>query len=376
MEKSVTTVGEQVLVGRKISDVVENTPAYEKLIKDVFDRVLVGYSVQNVRITSGPDTRIEVTIAPWGDVVKDVKLELDLSGISPGAAALVQQEMGDMRGKIGEVLIGMPVDSVDWVGGISKTVMRDLLAAQLPEFQSNLDITAGTTTTVRISLMPSGPTIQDVKVVMRSGSIPNFLLLNVRSKVEEAALSLRGLPVHFVERHRNYFSKELEQVAGGQPAIERYGLKLNTTINADTESTVIISAETTKFNIWLEGYLDLGRNTDETSAKLHVGKYVSSRDELFLETTFNPGSVTWQFMPGWGHRFAQKTEFGIKYNVNDERDLLYLKQDLGRNWSIRLERTPANGYNELGVRYKLHDFLSAEYVFTSNEKWLRLVGNL
>lgn len=376
MERSVATVGDQLLTGRKAADVADGKAAYEKLIREIFDRVLVGYAVQEVRITPGATTHIAVRILPWGDVVRSVVLETDLGGISPQFANLFRQDMGDIEDKISQVLVGLPVDSVDWAGGLSKTVIRELLAAQLPEFRANLEIVAGTTTMVKLSLAPTGQLVNDVRVTLRSRTIPNFLLLDARPAVEDAAAPLRGLPVAFVERHHSYFRDMLTNVAASQPAAKRYGLRLASTLRPGVATDLEISAETTKYNVSLEGYLDMGRREDDISVRLHVGKYIGRQDEVFLETTFIPTSVTWEFVPGWGHRLGAHTETGAKYNLSSEQSIIWLKQELDDRWSLRLERTPSRRFNEVALRYKIHEFLSAEYIVTTDNRWLRLVGNL
>lgn len=376
MEQSVLTVADHVLAGRKVSDVADGKGSYEKLIKEVFDRVLVGYSVQEVAIAPGTVTQVTVRILPWGDVVRRVAVEVDLAGLSPQLAELVKGDLGDVEEKVSQVLVGLPVDSVDWAGGVSKSVIRELLAAQLPEFRANLEIVPGPVTTVRLSLAPIGPLVQDVRVTLRSRTIPNFLLLEARPVVEESAAVLRGLPVAFVERHGGYFRERLTKVAAAQPVTGRYGLTLASTLRPGADTELAISAETTKYNVALEGFLDFGRAQNNTSARLHAGAFISKRDEFFMEVTFVPSSVSWQFVPGWGHRLGAGTELGAKYDLKNEEGLFWLRQELGGNWSLRLERTPVRGANELAVRYKLHDFLSAEYIFTTNERWLRLVGNL
>lgn len=376
IEQSVATVGEHVLAGRKIAEVESSRGTYEKVIKEVFDRVLVGYSVQEVTVTPGETTHIAVRLAPWGDIVRRVVLETDMGGMAPAAAELVRQDMGDIEGKIGQVLIGMPVDSVDWAGSVSKSVIREILAAQLPEFRANLEIIGGTVTTVKLSLTPIGPLVQDARVTLRSKTIPNFLLLEARPAVEEAAQVMRGLPVAFVERHSDYFRQLVTKVAVAQPMVRRYSLSLVSNLKPGVDSEFVISAETTKYNVALEGYLDMGHRTDNTSARLHVGSYLGKKDELFAEVTFIPSTMSWQFAPGFGHRLGSQYEVGFKYDLNDKKSIIWLKQELGGNWSLRLERTPVSGYNEFAVRYKLHDFLSVEYIFTTRDHWLRLVGNL
>lgn len=376
MEQSVATVGEHVLAGRKLAEVESGRGNYEKVIKEVFDRVLVGYSVQEVTITPGETTNIAVRLAPWGDIVRRVVLETDMGIVAPPVTELVRQDMGDIEGKIGQVLIGMPVESVDWASSVSKSVIREILAAQLPEFRANLEINAGAVTTVKLSLTPIGPLVQDARVTLRSRTIPNFLLLEARPVVEEAAQVMRGLPVAFVERHSDYFRQSITGVAMAQPMVSRYSLNLTSNLKPGVDSELAIYAETAKYKVALEGYLDMGRKTDNTSARLHVGTYLGKKDELFAEITFIPGTMTWIFAPGFGHRLGPQTEAGYKYNFSDKAGLIWLKQELGGNWSLRLERTPLSGNNEFAIRYKLHEFLTAEYIFTTNDHWLRLVGNL
>jgi hypothetical protein len=280
MEQSIVTVGDHVLTGRKVAEVESGKASYEKLIKEIFDRVLVGYSVQEVNITPGTTSHIAVRIQPWGDIVRNVTVETDLGGVSPQLAALFKRDMGDIEGKVSEVLVGMPVESVDWAGGVTKTVIREYLAGQLPEYRTNVEINAGQTTTVKLALVPSGPVVKDVRVTLRSQSIPNFLLIEARSPVEEAGYPLRGLPVAFIERHSDYFKDMLLKVAAAQPVTERYGLKLSSALRVGATTELEISAETTRYNVALEGYLDMGRNEkNDTSARLHVGLYLSNKDE-------------------------------------------------------------------------------------------------
>lgn len=376
MSASVSTIGENVLLGHQLTEVEEKKNSYEKLVREVFDRILVGYSVKEVAITPGTVTHIRVEVIPWGEVVNDVLLEVDYGTMSPELIKLIKRDMGNVEEQINGVLVGLPIDAVEWAGAVSKSVVRELLASQLPEFRSNLEVIPGAQTVVKLSLLPQGATIQDVKVSLRSHTIPNVLLLNARPKVAAVANSLTGLPVAFVDRHRDYFSSQLKATIAEQSIAKRYGLSVIPTIHAGTNSEVTMDVETSKYNISLEGYLDFGREHDSTSAKLHMGRYTSPKDEAFLEVEFVPSSVTWRFMPGLGHQVSQSTSVGFKYEISDKQETLWVKQTLGTNWQLRLERTPDENLNELGVRYKIHEFLSAEYVFADNEKWLRLVGNL
>lgn len=376
MSASVGTVGEQMLVGRNISEVDRNKAVYEKLIQEIFDRVVVGYSVQSVTLAPGSSTVITVTVAPWGDVVHEVTLEVDYGTIAPELIDLVKKDMGNVQEQADEVLVGLPIDAVDWAGGVSKIVIRELLTSKLPEFHTNFDIIPGTHTIVKLSLSPKGATVQDVHVSLRSHTIPNLLLMAVRPTVDEAGKSLVGLPVAFIERHHDYFTAQLAKTAAQHPITRNYGLFLTPIINAGVDTEIVLDAETDKYKVSIEGYMDMGRKEENTSFRLHAGKFMGKRDEVFTEVNFIPGTVAWHFVPGWSHTFSGGITAGIKYDISEKRDIVWLEHDVNRNLSLRLERIPRTGQNEFGIRYKMHDFLSAEYIFTKENKWLRLISSL
>ena len=377
MTTSIMTVGEQMLAGRSIVEVETNQAKYENLVRDIFNRVLVGYTVEQVSLSPGTSTGILVAVRPWGDVVRDVSLEIDMGGLSPEVMTLIKKDMGKVEDQVANVLIGLPVESVEWAGGISKTVIRELLAAQLPEFRSNLEITAGQQTTVKLSLIPTGPIINNVELSLRSRTIPNILLAEARPPVREAAEILRGLPVAFVERHKAYFSTEVQKTAAKHPLVKKYGLNLTPVVNPGVNTEITLDAETTKYRVTLEGSLDMGREADNnTLAKLHFGKFTGNRDEVFMEIKFIPDNLDWEFEPGWGHKFTKNTAAGLRVNVSERQSIFWLDHYLSPNWTLRLEDTPKTDYYEFGVRYKLHEFLSAEYVITEKENWLRLIANL
>lgn len=376
MTASVTAVGEQMLLGRTIDNINNNQISYEKLIREIFDRVLVGYSVAQVIITPGENTHIHVVVTPWGDVVQTVTLEVDSGSLSPEITAMLKRDLGNVDEHVNNILIGLPTDAVEWAGSISKTVIRETLADKLPEFRSNMEIESGLNTKVKLSLVPIGPTIQEVNVRLRSRTIPNLLLEELGIATRDSANLLRGLPVAFVERHKDYFIAQINAAVAKHPLTAQYGLQLSLIINPATQTELIVNAETAKYRINLEGSLDVGRIEDNATAKLHVGKFVGKKDELFMEVRFIPSTVSWSFEPGWGHKFSERTTAGFRYNTSEDHSIVWLKQYLGPNWTLRFERTRKTNYNEFGVRYKVHEFLSAEYIFTRKENWLRLIANL
>ena len=376
MSESVKTIGEHILLGRKITEVSERRESYEKLVRDVFDRVLVGYTLEEVRIEAGTTARIQISLVPWGDTVREVSIQTDYSGIAPDAVPLIQADMGGLHEDIRGALIGLPVDAVDWASAIARDLIREILRQKLPDFYFSLDVEAGRQTNVRLSMFPVGQLVKTTSVSLRSNSIPNLLLVHARPEVEKETNAMRGLPVTYVLNHMDYFKTRISRAALTDPVIRQFGLKVAPVIRpgVDTETMVTVEADTWRINA--EAYLDVGRNIDNVSGMAHIGRTLGKRDEIFLEMKVHPGSMSWEFLPSWGHQFGSETWSGVHYRTNDQEFALWLQQGLGGRWSLYAERWPDLKWTEVRLRYKLHDFLSVEFVIDNEANWVRLVGHL
>lgn len=373
---SVKTIGEHVLQHRKISNVVEQKESHERTIKEVFDRVLVGYTVKNVAIVAGVRTEILVELLPWGDSVTEVKTQIDYAGFAKDAIPSIEQDVSKMEGQIQEALIGLPVDAVEWAGGVAREIISEILKNQLPEFHFSLDIQPAAQTIVRITLFPTAPVVRETHTSFHSSSVPNILVIHARPAVEEIARKLRGLPVAFVERKLQAFQAQVRDAVNQDIVVRKLGLKAEPLIKTGLETIVDIAIETNSYRISGEAYLDMGRAKDNFSGKGHVGRRIGSADEVFFEIKLTPGTMVWDFMPGWGHDFGQTTSAGYRYRMGDQQHIVWITQGLGPRWSLRAERIPGLSWNEVALRYRLHDFLSAEFVINNDMNWLRLVGHL
>ncbi len=376
MADSVATVGQHVLLGKSLDELSQSKSSYEKVIQEIFERVLVGYSVQTVSIAPGVETHIEVAVEPWGDVVHQVKFETDFVGISPEMQALAASQLTSLSGKADDTLVGLPVDAVDWAGSILKDNLRDMIADKLPEFRAVFDIQSGPLTVIKLTLSPVGEVVQAVDVSIGSKTLPNFLLGSAKKSVDDLGHSMRGLPISFVQRHKDYFEQKILSAVTALPVTRDYGLVYQPQVLAASTTNIVLNANTMKYKFYVEGYLDMGRQTNNTSLKLHAGQWVTPKDELFMEATFVPGTVRWEFIPGWGRQFTKQTQAGFKYNITARQTGLFIEQELGSKYLLRIERVSSGSFNEVGLRYKIHEYLSAEYVVNSHQSFLRLVGNL
>lgn len=372
---SVKTVAERLLVGRETVLVSASPQSYEKLIQDVLDRVLDGYSVQQVAVKPGVSTQVFVMLEPWGEAVRDVRVEVDFSAADPLILPFLRQELGDIEKSISSIFLGLPVDSLDWADTVAKSGIRDIVDERLPEYRAAVDIIPGQTTQVKILLSPVGEVVREARLSMRSETIPNIMLYDMRPQVELYAKALRGLPTAFVERKQSVFVEKLEQTAVSHPYAKAYLLDIRAEIAPGADTDIQLGVESRKYRVNAEAWLDMGRDHDNTSGLLHAGKYVSQEDELFMEVRLITNSMKWQFSPGWSHQLGSKTFVGARFNVTDNIQYAWLEQYSG-NWRLRFDRSSKTGDNEIGLRYKLHDFLSAELVHREDENFIRVIGQL
>jgi len=152
-------------------------------------------------------------------------------------------------------------------------------------------------------------------------------------------------------------------------------LKPTVRIVPAADTLVEIRMEADKYKLWLEGYGDTGRDGNGLSGKAHLGKYISEKDEIFAELSVTMEDVEWDFAPGFAHREAKTTVSyarRISANENDYR----LEYEFSPKWRLRAEHFSGSNINEFGARFRIHEFLSVEYVYSNDKPYLRIIGNL
>lgn len=376
IEASVKTVGERLLTGREVAVVAQSQQTYEALMQEVLDRVLVGYSVKRVSITPGAAATVTVVLEPWGERIRSVQVDLEFSAVDPLCIPLLRAELGDLAGSINGILLGLPVDSLDWADTVTKNSIRELVEARLPEYRAAVDIIPGEQTKVRLIFSPVGATVRESVVSVRSDSMPNLLLYKLKPDVEAFAKALRGLPLDFVVRKQQQLTRQLEQIALNHPYTQSYALTVRGDLIPGRDTQVYLQVESRKYRVNAEARLDMGRDEDNTSGYLHVGKFMSDKDEAFVEAELITNSMKWVFSPGWSRRLGSNTLAGLRYNVTDSIGYTWLEQRLGNNWRLRFDRSSADDDDEIGLRYQFHDFLSTELVRRPGETFVRVIGHL
>ena len=376
MTASMQVVAEQLFLEKDTAQIESVKSDYARLLGEVGERALTGYKVEETVIKLGTSSEIILKLSPWLDVVNDVEVDLKFSGVDQEMSEVLLSKLPELKARIVKTVSGASVDAVDWAGGVLRQKVRQDMETMLPEFRASVDLSqTGKKVVVQVIVYPVGQTVHDVQFELLSETVPNILFMKTKERLHEEADELRGLPVDFVKKHRPELEKRLLTSVNEEKVVSLYSLKPTVTITPGTDTVVEIRMEADKYKIWIEGYGDSGRDENNLSGRAHLGKYISDNDELFAEFSVELENMEWEFAPGLAHRHG-KTTIAYARRITEHENNYRLEYDVSPKWRLRAEHFSGTNVNEFGARFRIHEFLSVEYVYSNDKPYLRLIGNL
>lgn len=376
MSSSMQVVANQLFIDKDDVAVAAAAADYKRLLAEIGDRVFTGYELVDVRLEAAPQTRITLFARPWSATISQPVIDLQFSGVEPETAALLAQRIPALREQLETAISGASVDAGDWAGGVLRRMVRREVEQALPEFRAAVDVLQeGKRTLVQVVIYPVGQLVTNIKYELRSEAIPNILLMELKYKYANECDKLRGLPVEYV-KHRQ---KEIEQMLTAkllaEQAVREFDLQPVVKLEPATNMAVSIMINSDKYKLWFEGYGDIGRDKDNLSGKAHVGKFVSPKDEIFGEAEVILDNVDWKFGAGYSRYWGKSVWSYTRRMPMGDNDYRF-EYNLSPKWRLRAEHFSGENRNEFGVRYRIHEFLSAEYVYGGKEFYMRIIGNL
>ena len=379
MEKSVEAIASQLITGQDAAELQGQKSSHEALITEIFDKVLIGYTVTGTVIVPGETAIVKVSLAPWDATIEQVEPVIAVEGMSPLVEELVRQDAAGLGEVFQQALLGLPVAAGDWTAGLIRQEVRTYLSEHLPEFRADFEVYPGRQTRAEITLYPRLPVVRTVDLAMRSDTIPNVTLLSYRSEMQEMCNKLVGVPVGFVARHREAFEGALARSLDEQGGLSSWQLKTQVEIIPGENAQVISHSDTDRYRVRLEGWLDVGRRSEDNrnrdlTLRLHVGAMLSKKDELFTLLDVYPEKPDWGWQLGYGRSLSSKGRAELRYDLRDSQWIMAASQQLARRWLLRYEYRWGGRIWETALRYQLHDFMALEYVVDRHDNWLRVIG--
>ena len=381
MEDSMQVVAAQLFNGRDSDFIAADSAGYERLLSEISDRVITGYQTNRVVLSTvqgqdGTAVNLAFTVVPWSQTVQKVDVDIQFSGISPFAAAVLQEKIPALREQLQQTLQGASLDAADWAGGILRGQVKNSVEAVLPDFKAAVDLTTrDDTVAVQVIIYPVGELVRNVQYSMVSKSIPNILLMKLKYKYADKAKSLQGLPVSYLEAEQKMLTDRLLHDLSEEHQVARQYLTPQVVIRPGAETQLDISLESHTYKIWFEGYGDVGRKDHNLSGRAHLGRFISRRDELFGEVGVDLKDVRWDFSLGYAYHWGKST-LSYMRRVPADANVYRLEYDFTPKWRFRYEHFGDTKVNEYAIRYRIHEFLSGEYVYSTKKSYFRIIGNL
>ena len=288
--------------GKEDFQIRESLQAYEKATMDVVDRILYGYTVKAIAMDVGNNLNIHLTLEPYGKVVQSLEATVNYGNISPYGRSLIDADLGNVKPRLEQILLGASLDSLDWITPLAQKTVRTDLEGSLPEFTPQIQIQGGAVGEVTVYLVPNGDSIGRTDVRLESNTLPSALFYGLRQHYEERLRQLEGLPVSFVQRHILQIERDLQDELNGSRWVTQFGI---------TKTILHIHVDSSKYILRGEGYLDMGKKVDSVGLKLYTGVH-RGRSEWYLETEVLPNRLQWIFKPTYMYQFSKDTRIGYQ----------------------------------------------------------------
>ncbi len=389
METTIEAIAGQLLLGRLTEAVLvkEQREANEELIRNVFDKVLIGYSVNGVRCVWSQDTgmaQVNVALMPWDSTIKSLDITTEVEGLTPIIADIVRRDLAGIEAVFKDSLIGLPVAASDWSNGVVKKQLNEYMNQRLPEFRADFDIESDDISKVRIVVYPRVPIVRSVDLCMRSDTLPNFSLLAFRDRYQEKVNFLTGVPVAFVRRHEKELADILAASLDKEPVLKALRAKTKVTITGGERLTVMSRTDSERYHVRIDGWADIGHRDKkgghdsdrDLRFRLRTGYLPNSKNEFFGQLDFFPQDAAARFDIGYRYAFdgGEKIWGELRYDFHYRNMVYGLSYDFRPKWRLSYEYRRGEHLGEARLRYRLHDFLAVEYAMDKNDKWFRLVG--
>ena len=379
MENSVKAIGVQLLEGKSLEDTIKNKAQYEGIIQQVFDKVLVGYSVYKVELRPENDLVVVVHLIPWQDKIEQLSVESRIVGMPPVVEELLREDIAGIDQLFDDMLLNLPVAAADWTNGVVKHRLNEFMLQRAPEFRADFDLVVDRDTKVIVDIYPLLPVVRTTDLSMRSDTLPNAALLTQRQNMQDGADMFVGVPVAFVERHKGTIEDLLEKRVDENGLAKAWSVHTDVTLKAAERMDIMSRSNSKDYVLRFEGRAEIGHSHDETKdnglmVRGLLGRQFKNRDGIFTLVDFYPQHAHWDWDVGYYKELLPKITGNVRYDLKDKYWKAGVKYNFAPKWSVLYEYRHLGGINELALRYKLHDFLSLECVMDNHDRWLRFIG--
>lgn len=318
-----------------------------------------------------------VRVQPRFPVLGEIPIVTVFEGVHPDAQPLLREVIDPATPELRGLLLGLPVDALEWAGPIVERRTTELIEAAATGFTAVGRIeTAPAARLVVMIAARDARVVRDIGVRFRSTTIPFVLLDQHGPQVASMAELIRGLPVAFVSAHRARFEAIVAARLAAYPPARQYGIVARAVIQVAEVTVITVLADSTLYRGRLEARLNFGTQAPPPDVRAQLGRAFGPI-EPFLELALTPSNLAFRWTIGLRVDVGADVTAGIKVRLDGEEQEAFFTYRLSPDLSVRGAYFVRADTVEGTLTYRLNEFLSWEGVATSRGAvWLRVVSNL
>lgn len=371
---ALAAVATKALQGQEVATVERLRPVVEKVVAEVFARVLAGYETTGVTIVPGEVTLVRLHVAPEGPVIREAYTRLEVAGVDPALQPLLSENLPSLDRAVLTLLGGLPVRSLAWARFALEPLLARELERWLPGFAVETSLEAGEVTTVTARLSPRGERVRRVVVRLNSDTVPAVALQQLNAELTSRASLMNGLPVAFLQAYRTPIEQEIGRRVREAPSIRRWGLAARTRLVPGPETVLELGVESTAWRARLEGVLNVGVDAPEPELRF-LGGWRVGPGEVLVGSQLVLTGLEHRLQLGVGVPVGWEGELSYLWGTDEWRSLRLQKrisavQRYAVEWSL-----PARAWR-LSYGVAASKYLTVELVLGGGTGWISLIGNL
>ncbi|GHV53164.1 hypothetical protein FACS1894216_10640 [Synergistales bacterium] len=364
---------------------MESSASYEtkrRLITVVTDRLLAGYSVQSVLFDENGDLTVRLTslLPP-----PEWSVRLVMPKLPDPVSDWFSSDTSGIVSEAESIMSGVPLEALSWGDSDIKSAVEGICGSRLPGWRTSIVVrsASGDDAALEISFVPEQPLVLAVTHNISSASMPVMLHSRLKGDLLKGFSPLIGLPVPWVERHREDVAILAKGIVNGDSVMDYAKTETDATIKTDVISEVDIDVESKRYAAWAWMAAYAGRNINPPEVGIHLGRRAQLLPHWDMELYGELILLTdgWSAEPRLGLRWSPWGDFwaGGEWSGKDETWWLRVSVDARIHKPYAWMRFGEYGELNGAVGYRINSFMSIEahYDSRNDDNWsIRAIVNM
>ncbi|MGE5557121.1 MAG: hypothetical protein ACM3WV_00770 [Bacillota bacterium] len=366
IRKSIESVSGEIFLDKPVASLRQERAGLTVKMKELLNRSLIGFIVTDLRLEIGGRVVVYAVIEACrprvGAVCVDIAME---SADNPNW--LFDRNKNYLQQQLSSFLLGLPVESLEWSGGLLEPILKFTAQQVFPGFEIRTEVVTGETILVRYILTPDSPVLEDVSIEIFTGTMPQTIVNLLRPSIRETLESCKGMPVAYLQFNEGNLTKLVDNQISGfswMPPL-RVRSQIEWRFKEVTELYVNIDSDNFQWQVLgsfsIDGHNEMNFNV-KTGWRLQrkwtlLSEFQIDRDagrEFLIGISnhfWEQTDLAWMYDPlenrsEWrlAYFLDRRTRLGLAWNPQPEELVSFIEVKFNPCWSLIMSAFPGHDY--------------------------------